>query len=78
MTIRSVNPATEEVLKTYDEMSDAEVDEALAQAQAAFEKWRTVPIAERAAKLRSVAGYLRDRGNELATLAMLEMGKSIV
>lgn len=77
MAIQSVNPATEEVLSTYDEMSDAEVDRALAQVQAAFEDWRSVPITKRAAKLRNAGAYLRKHCNELATLVTLEMGKPI-
>lgn len=77
MAIQSVNPATEEVLETYDEMSDGEVDRALAQAQAAFEQWRTTSFAERSAKLRDAAAYLRAYRGELARLATLEMGKPI-
>ena len=78
MAIQSINPATEEVLKTYNEMSDAEVDRALAQAQAAYEAWRTTSFAERAAKLRNVSAYLRAHRDEIARLATLEMGKPIV
>ncbi len=78
MTIQSINPATEEVMATFEEMSDAEVERALAQAQAAFEQWRTTSLTERAARLRQVAAYLRTHRDELARLATLEMGKPIV
>ncbi|MDQ3700041.1 MAG: NAD-dependent succinate-semialdehyde dehydrogenase, partial [Chloroflexota bacterium] len=67
----------EEVLATYDEMSDAEVDRALGQAQQAFEHWRTTSFATRAETLRRAARYLRDHRDELARLATLEMGKPI-
>ncbi len=77
MPIESVNPATEEVLATYEEMSDGQVDRALAQAQAAFEHWRTTSFAVRAEKLRNAARYLRDHRDALARLATLEMGKPI-
>ncbi len=77
MAIQSINPATGEVLKTFEEMSDAEVDRALAQAQAAYERWRDTSFAERAAKLKSAAAYLRAHRDEIAKLATLEMGKPI-
>src|SRR5579884_2359252 len=66
MAIQSINPATGEVLKTFEEMSDAEVDRALAQAQAAYERWRETSFSERAAKLRNVASYLRAHRDENA------------
>src|SRR5579884_1836138 len=77
MAIQSINPATEEVLKTYEEMSDAEIEKALAQAQAAYEQWRETSFAERAAKLRNVSAYLRAHRDEIAEIATLEMGKPI-
>lgn len=77
MAILSINPATGEILQTFEEMSDAEVDRALAQAQAAFEQWRETSFAERAATLRQVSSYLRAHRDEIARLATLEMGKPI-
>jgi acyl-CoA reductase-like NAD-dependent aldehyde dehydrogenase len=59
-------------------MSEAEVDAALAQAQRAFEQWRTTSFEERRQKLRRAAQLLREQKAELARLATLEMGKPIV
>jgi acyl-CoA reductase-like NAD-dependent aldehyde dehydrogenase len=78
MTIISVNPATEEVVGTYEELSNAGIDQALAKAQKAQEKWRTVPISERASKLRAAGAYLRAHRDELARLTTVEVGKPIV
>src|SRR5690348_5334854 len=78
MAILSINPATEEVMRRFDEMPDAEVDKALAEAQAAYEHWRTTSFAERAATLRKAAAYLRAHRDELARVATMEMGKPIV
>lgn len=78
MPIESINPTTGEVLKTFAEMSPAEVDEAIATAQAVYREWRKTPLAERAARLRAAATYLRAHRDELAKLATLEMGKPIV
>lgn len=77
MAILSINPATEEVLHRYEEMTNAEVDQALDEAHAAFLQWRTTSFAERAAKLRNVAAGLRAHHDELARLVTLEMGKPI-
>jgi acyl-CoA reductase-like NAD-dependent aldehyde dehydrogenase len=78
MPIESINPATEETMATFPEMSDAEVDAALAQAQAAFESWRGTDFEVRRAALRRAAALLRAQKGELARLATLEMGKPIV
>ncbi len=78
MAIESINPATEETLATFPEMSDAEVDAALAQAQAAFESWRGTSFEVRRRALRRAAALLREQKPELARLATLEMGKPIV
>ena len=77
MPIQSINPATEEILATYDEMSDAEIERALEQAQRAFERWRTSSFEERAEKLTNAARYLREHKTELGRLATLEMGKPL-
>ncbi len=77
MAIQSINPATEEVLTTFEELSDAGIERALARAQSAFEAWRETSCAERAAKLRNVSAHLRAHRDELARLATLEMGKPI-
>jgi len=78
MPIESINPTTGEVLKTFAEMSPAEVDGALTDAQAAYREWRKTSLAERSERLRAAAGYLRAHRAELAKLATLEMGKPIV
>jgi succinate-semialdehyde dehydrogenase/glutarate-semialdehyde dehydrogenase len=77
MPIQSINPATEEVIATFEEMSDAEVERALAQAHAAFKVWRDSSFVERRATLRNAAAYLRAHKAELGRLATLEMGKPI-
>jgi succinate-semialdehyde dehydrogenase/glutarate-semialdehyde dehydrogenase len=70
-----VNPATGETVARYDTFTDAQVEEALAEAQAAFETWRKVPVAERAAIVRRAAELHRERRKELAAIIVREMGK---
>lgn len=70
-----VNPATGETVARYDSFSDAQVEQALAKAQAAFESWRTVPVEERARIIRRAAELHRERRKELAAIIVREMGK---
>ena len=69
------NPATGKTEATYDTFTDAQVEQALAAAQAAYESWRTVPVAERAAIVGRAAELHRERRAELADLIVREMGK---
>jgi succinate-semialdehyde dehydrogenase / glutarate-semialdehyde dehydrogenase len=78
MVMQSVNPATEEVLKTFDDFSPQQVDDALQQAHEAFGRWRTTSISERAVCLDALARVLRTQKDRWARLITAEMGKPIV
>ncbi len=77
MNIQSQNPATEEVLETFELFSPAQIDEALAAAHTAFQSWRETSFSERSALFQRVAAYLRAHKTELGSIASLEMGKPI-
>jgi succinate-semialdehyde dehydrogenase/glutarate-semialdehyde dehydrogenase len=77
MSIRSVNPATGDTLKTYDEMTPAAAAAAVAQAHEAWREWRHTSFAERTRLMKKTAAILRERKTELATLMALEMGKPL-
>jgi acyl-CoA reductase-like NAD-dependent aldehyde dehydrogenase len=77
MSIQSINPATEEVLNTFEPFNDAQIDQALAEARTAFLSWRDTSFAERSELFHKLANYLRDRKEHLGRLATLEMGKPI-
>lgn len=73
-----VNPATGETLATYPTATDAEVEAAVAAADAAFRGWgRTSTPAERAELLRAVARLHRERRDELSAIIVREMGKPL-
>ncbi|GAB2602731.1 NAD-dependent succinate-semialdehyde dehydrogenase [Kocuria himachalensis] len=74
---RSVNPATGRVLAEHPTATDAEVQEALAGADAAFRAWRAVPIEERAAVVARVGALFTERVEELAATITEEMGKPL-
>jgi succinate-semialdehyde dehydrogenase/glutarate-semialdehyde dehydrogenase len=75
--ITAVNPATEEVLASFDAFGPDEVEMAVSEAHDAFLAWRERPIAERAVPMRALASLLRQRVDRYARLATLEMGKPI-
>ena len=75
MIFESRNPATEEVLETFEGLSDQALEEVLARSEKATVSWRDTPIEDRAGILRNVAKLLRQRQLSLAELATEEMGK---
>jgi succinate-semialdehyde dehydrogenase/glutarate-semialdehyde dehydrogenase len=76
MPIVSINPATGETLRAFEEIGDADIDRRLDLAVAALRDWRRSPLATRAAVLRSAAEILDDEKVELGRLMTLEMGKT--
>lgn len=78
MAIASVNPATEEVLATFEEHSPQQVESALERAWKAYRDWGRLPIERRGELLRAVARRLRQEKDRYARLITLEMGKPIV
>ncbi len=73
----SINPANGETLSSWSWATATEVGHALAQTDAAFRQWRSVPVAARAQKLRDLGTALRNRGEEMARMITREMGKPI-
>lgn len=77
MSIQSINPYTLEVEKSFDEMTNKEVDEAIEKAHTTYQNWKTRTYDERANILNKVAAILHLRKAELSKLITLEMGKLI-
>ncbi|HEX6741870.1 MAG TPA: NAD-dependent succinate-semialdehyde dehydrogenase [Sphingomicrobium sp.] len=75
--IQTVNPATGEPGRSYDEISIDEARAAAAAAHQAFLKWRGTSFADRSAIVRKAAAILRERKDEFARLMTEEMGKTI-
>ena len=75
MAVQSVNPYTDQVLKTFEETSDEKVDQLIGQAYVAYQSWRKTDYSKRSQLLRRVAQEMRSRRDDLAKLATLEMGK---
>jgi succinate-semialdehyde dehydrogenase/glutarate-semialdehyde dehydrogenase len=77
MTLRAINPATGEVLATYDEMTPAGAGEVIAAVHEEFLGWRRASFAERAAPMRRAGEILRANAAEYARLMAREMGKPV-
>ncbi len=77
MAITTTNPATGEVLKTFDALTEAEVEDRLARSAAAFRSYRLTSYAERAGWLRAAADVLDADTDQVAELMTTEMGKTL-
>src|SRR5213593_2397590 len=77
MAIQAVNPTTGATIKTYPEMTPAEVQSGIEKAHAAFLGWRQTRYAERARLMKRAAQLLREQAGAYATLMAQEMGKPV-
>ncbi len=76
--LKTINPATEEVLAEVSTASPADVDTAVKAARRAHDKvWGRMPGAERAKYIYRIARMIAERGRELAVLESLDNGKPI-
>lgn len=73
----TVNPTTGETLGRYPFLPEQAVDDMLARAQEGFLSWRAKTLGARLDLLHRLAAGLRARKEELARLAVSEMGKII-
>ena len=76
-TVESIDPATGEVVETYEIFGEGKIDAALDGVHAAFESHRRDPWEKRAELMAAVARELRAAGDELADTVSREMGKPI-
>ncbi len=77
MAIATINPATGEILKTFDPLSDSQIDEKLQRAADAFTKHQRVPFAARAQMMVKAADILESEKENFARIMTTEMGKPI-
>ena len=77
MSYQSINPYNGQTLKTFDELTDKQLESAMATAASCFETWRHTTFANRAAVATKAAAIMRARVDEFARPVTLEMGKLI-
>ncbi len=73
----AVNPATGEAVESYEDHSEADVDEALDRATETFPEWKERPLREREQLLEDAGEVLRENKREYAEIMAREMGKPI-
>ena len=73
-----LNPATGEVLGELPHATEEDLDRALAAADAGFKVWRAKLPEERSEVLRKAATLMRERADQITTVATLESGKPIL
>ena len=71
------NPATGEKIAEIPSSSAADIEAAVAGAQAAQPEWGALPVEERAAWLDRIASALEARSDEIAELESRDTGKSV-
>jgi succinate-semialdehyde dehydrogenase/glutarate-semialdehyde dehydrogenase len=77
MAISTVNPATGETVKTFDEMSAEDVERCLATAAATAASYRRTALDLRARWLRRAAEILDEEQDQVAAMMTTEMGKTL-
>ena len=76
-SIDVTNPATGAVIGTVPNSGTVETRRAIEAAERAFHVWRNVTAAERAEKMRKLAGLIEKHKEELAILLTTEQGKAL-
>jgi succinate-semialdehyde dehydrogenase/glutarate-semialdehyde dehydrogenase len=77
MALKSINPATEETIKSFEIMTDAEIDEKIEQAVNAYRDYRLTTFPQRAESMSRAAKILEKRKVEFGETMTTEMGKPI-
>jgi len=76
MAIATVNPATGQVLKTFESLSDAQLEVKLQKAADTFSTYRKTPFAARAQMMLKAGTLLESEKEHCARVMTTEMGKT--
>jgi succinate-semialdehyde dehydrogenase/glutarate-semialdehyde dehydrogenase len=77
MSIQSVNPYNNQVIKSFEEDSEDKVNQVLEMAGDTFRFWKKTTFAYRSELMRKAANILRSKAQAFAKLMAQEMGKPI-
>lgn len=61
MSYQSINPNDGKIIKTFTQMSDIQLESAIAAAEDCFKNWRDVSFADRATVAAKAAAIMRER-----------------
>ena len=76
MAIATINPATGELLRTFEPLSDAQLEEKLQRAANTFAEFRQTSFASRATLMTKAAEILETEKDTFGRVMTLEMGKT--
>jgi succinate-semialdehyde dehydrogenase/glutarate-semialdehyde dehydrogenase len=76
MAIATVNPATGQLVKSFEPLTDSQIEEKLQRAADTFSKYRKVPFAERARMMLKAGAILENEKESYARIMTTEMGKT--
>jgi succinate-semialdehyde dehydrogenase/glutarate-semialdehyde dehydrogenase len=77
MAIASINPATGETLRSFEPLSEAQIEEKLERAAAAFRSYRNTTFADRGRMTLRAAEILEAEKEKFGRLITTEMGKPL-
>ena len=77
MTYQSTNPSDGKVLRTFEDLTNAQLEKSLETAETCFQTWKHTSYAERAVIVAKAAALMQEHVDDFAKLATLEMGKRI-
>jgi succinate-semialdehyde dehydrogenase / glutarate-semialdehyde dehydrogenase len=77
MAYQSVNPNTGKVLKSFEKLTDEQLETSIVAAESCFQTWKHTSYAKRAEIVAKAATLMRMNVDGFAKLATLEMGKRI-
>jgi succinate-semialdehyde dehydrogenase/glutarate-semialdehyde dehydrogenase len=77
MEYQSVNPFDNKLLKSFEEITDQQLEEKIAAATDCFAVWKQKSYAERATIVNKAAILLHEQADHFAHIMTLEMGKRI-
>jgi malonate-semialdehyde dehydrogenase (acetylating)/methylmalonate-semialdehyde dehydrogenase len=72
-----VNPATGEVIAEFPSATDSEIEQAVQTAQVALQKWREVPLRDKARYLFDLRGKFEDHYDRLCRVLVQDHGRTI-
>ncbi|CAB3773519.1 NAD-dependent succinate-semialdehyde dehydrogenase [Paraburkholderia humisilvae] len=77
MAYQSVNPNNGKLMKSFEKLTDEQLEKSIAAAETCFQTWKHTTYAQRAEIVAKAATLMRQNVDEFARLATLEMGKRI-
>ena len=74
---KSINPYDQQLLETFDQLTDGELEQAVHNSEQAFLEWREIPMQQKAKCMHAAAEVLKNNKQKYARDITLEMGKPI-